>query len=208
MKIIQNTYSPSLEFTGKKIGQVWLRKNLLRPYLDQGLSISEIAKIFNTTECMVENSIRAANLTSEELQKIKENEEIIIAIKQKRGGINEMIESTGLSANAVKKTLGYLFPLKNSTENNMNITEMVKNGADIEEIEAQLNIPNKVIKKVTTYRNRDEKIKKRDALCIEALRLKKEGYSVEQIAAKMNRCVDTIWGYLRYCEQKHIDIKV
>ena len=204
-------YRQNIMFTSAVQSRIYLRKYQLRPYIEQGFSYQKIAEIFNTTVEAIEYAVKAMDLTPEKIEKLKDSEKKIIEIKQRHGSIQEMMDSTGLSNSRVKFMLRYLFPKGTSSFRNEKIINMINEGSSIEEISRVLNISEKIIKSVLGYSSTAKSLVRRnnqkEEFCLKILYLKANGYSIKEIAEKLNRSEATIKGYLKYCE-KQIDLNV
>lgn len=169
---------------------VLIKKAILRGYLEKGLNVLQIAEILKTKPSNVDYMIKAYELTPEGLAKLKEIENKVISLRNKRATHEQIVQETGLTMNAVKTIIKNLC-IQNPKEKTL-IINRGKNSKDSFE-KAYEERMNRLKEK-----NKSSREEKRLKKCREILDLHAKGFSIEEIAKALSCSVSNIKGYFKY----------
>lgn len=169
---------------------VFVKKAVLCDYLEKGLDRLQIAEILKIKPENVDYMLKAYDLTPEGFARLKELENKVISLKNKRATDEQVAKEVGITLNAVKTIIKNLIlrdPKMKGLSINRGISSIDSFEKVYEERQKRLN------EKLKNYR-KETRLK----ICNEIIDLYSKGFTVEEIAKKLKRSVANIKGYMKY----------
>lgn len=184
-----------------------ITKTQLRSFIDKGYSVEQIAEAKDLTPMYIQNLISKFGFELKSPEIVKNLEEQIIALKNNRASVREIVEKTGESVSTVKAIIKRLFKnsyVKAKQATRVDSVENIQyiNRKNIYDVVADADVVKIQKLKESSYR-----VSQKLEMCKKVLEMQAQGLSIDEIAKALNKNELTIKRYLKFCEQKNFSVK-